>query len=1514
MKKVIALILAVLFLLPSGVTVRAMGAQAHGLPMEKTEAAAGSEGSVLLEEDFEQQALPNTWDVERTNANSTWRAYQYAGSWCAYCSDDWQGEGRQDERLITPALPLNGQEAEVSFLFTGGKYPIQEGSFVCSLEGSVDGATWTRLWSSANETDYIADGDYRLAAQVHVSVPAALQTDTTRFAFRYERPAGDATAPCAIDNVQVTTAGVVSPPIAETYTIAAFAGEGGTIEPSGAVSVVKGQNQTFIMKADQGYAVARLEVDGVEVDADSSYTFENVTGDHTISVAFTQVQEQLPDSIYENFDQGVLPNGWSVEGPSADYHYETWKVERYDALNSNAAVCSQNIMFRQVQDEKLILPRLNPANNASLCFDFGGSYAELAGGSLRLTVVASQDQGATWTELWNAADHLPHMEEGDEPEEITGKAEVQIPAEFCNPGTVFAFAFQSEDRRNGSAAVDNVELSGTGAPTPVRYAVTVAELEHGSVVPDKTTAAAGETVTLAVTPDIGYRLKENSLLANGAVIRDNTFTMPDRDVTVTAVFEEESSEAGEYRDGTYRGTAQGRNGAVTVDVTVRDGKIAEVEVVSQEETPSYWERALAMIERLLGLSKEEDISGADTVTGATISSRAIQNAVLNALEQAKTPVDSGIFDSGSGTAQDPYIIMTMEQLCALAAQVNQGKTYAGVYVALGTSLNAEGFTWVPIGRSDQGKPIGFQGTFDGRNYAVRNLTCGTAEEPASFEAMGFFGVLGQGGVVRNLNVTITKYYHTQDARSETAAIGGIAGVLGADAVIDHCSVTGGDQGISGVSQGESAYCAGGLAGVMEAGSVIANSWTDVGISSGSLELSALTAHYAGGICGRQAANSLIANCAGFALVGVTVATGEIHVGGLVGETAGALYNCYSMSSTRGNNLIDGGTTAVGMLAGNSVGGKALYQCHYNKEANQVIDFSDQSGDPSEGKEERRKVVGYDSVTEIQTDLTYVYGLEQAELAKAAFTATMNSGLKNSVKSAASAYLTEGKLLERSIPALEDMLEAGFVSWELAGSRVLPEGSQREEAVQIVSVALLEARTVAFGTEVDALDLPQTVQATLNDGSTSKFQVVWQCDTYDPRQVGDYTFCGTLILPDGVHNPDNRMAYLVITVLEEPASEVYTVTVIDGIAGRTSAKAGETVQVAAVNKPGHTFQQWIVLSGSVWLKDGDCSVTSFVMPAEHVTLQAAYAINQYTVRFVGFDGAELSVQTVEHGKPAVLPDAPIWEGHTFAGWSGDVSCVTGDMTVTALYTTNPCTVFFVDWDGTVLDVQTVLYGGGAKAPTAPERAGYRFTGWSSDFSRVTASTIVRAQYAAVLPFTDVSERAWYYSAVLWAYENGVMNGVNATTFAPDGSTTRAQFVTMLFRISGEVGPKGNGGFTDVPVNSYYAAAAAWAAEHEIVRGVGASRFAPNEKVTREQIVTILYRYAQYKGLQVPANPMALAAFPDGSAVSGWAREAMAWAIDAGLIQGISGRLAPAAYATRAQCATILMRFAENDAMK
>lgn len=182
----------------------------------------------------------------------------------------------------------------------------------------------------------------------------------------------------------------------------------------------------------------------------------------------------------------------------------------------------------------------------------------------------------------------------------------------------------------------------------------------------------------------------------------------------------------------------------------------------------------------------------------------------------------------------------------------------------------------------------------------------------------------------------------------------------------------------------------------------------------------------------------------------------------------------------------------------------------------------------------------------------------------------------------------------------------------------------------------------------------------------------------------------------------------------------------------------------------------------------------------------------------------------------------------------------------------------------------------------------------------------------LNFTDVKESDWFYKGVEYVVDKGIMSGVSENEFAPSGKLTRAMLVQMLYNMESRPACDAENAFMDVPVGQWYTDAVIWANDEKIVSGMGDGLFAPNMEITREQMVAMLYNYAKYKGYDVTASAD-LSAFADTASVSAWAQPAMQWAVAEGYISGMGdSQLAPQGTATRAEIASVIMRFMEATA--
>ena len=225
-------------------------------------------------------------------------------------------------------------------------------------------------------------------------------------------------------------------------------------------------------------------------------------------------------------------------------------------------------------------------------------------------------------------------------------------------------------------------------------------------------------------------------------------------------------------------------------------------------------------------------------------------------------------------------------------------------------------------------------------------------------------------------------------------------------------------------------------------------------------------------------------------------------------------------------------------------------------------------------------------------------------------------------------------------------------------------------------------------------------------------------------------------------------------------------------------------------------------------------------------------------------------------------------------------------------------------------------GGTETPNTPSGGGGSGSsggGSASPFDPGTAApdTPVSPDARPSARFTDVNAGAWYADAVDFVVSNGIMNGVSETSFAPNAPCTRAMVVTMVWRMAGAPAVDDPMPYTDVPEGRWYTEAIRWAASTGAVNGTSEDTFAPDAPVTREQLAAILYRYAQARGKGFTGAWMFPLDYSDAADVSRWADEAMHWMTMHGVITGMGdGTLAPKANATRAQIATMFMRFCEE----
>ena len=418
---------------------------------------------------------------------------------------------------------------------------------------------------------------------------------------------------------------------------------------------------------------------------------------------------------------------------------------------------------------------------------------------------------------------------------------------------------------------------------------------------------------------------------------------------------------------------------------------------------------------------------------------------------------------------------------------------------------------------------------------------------------------------------------------------------------------------------------------------------------------------------------------------------------------------------------------------------------------------------------------------------------------------------------------------------------------------------------------------------------------------------------------------------------------------------YTVTVSNdgnGTASASHAKAaaGTKITLTATPQIGYHFKGWQVESPAGLVITNN----KFTMPDGNVDVKAIFekdappAPTEFIVTFDGNGGTpSVGSMTTTDRKLTSLPSASRSGSYSFYGWYTEKSGGTKITTDTVFHAN--ATVYahwtYTGGGGGDYNPPVTYYtlrfetGGGSDIPSVqgtyntyidltkyvPTWRGHAFIGWYSERSLtnkvsgvcLTKDMTVYAGWrvdenpgTGVNPFTDISEKDWFYGDVMFVYENGLMLGTSKTLFSPHGTAMRGMMATILWRMEGSPVPKGKNSFTDVEAGKWYADAITWTAENGIFAGYGKDKFCPDDPITREQLAAIFYRYADYKGYDLTVKGD-LDKFKDADKITDYAKTAMQWAVGSGLVKGKSGNLLdPQGTATRAEIAAMLHRFIEK----
>ena len=840
---------------------------------------------------------------------------------------------------------------------------------------------------------------------------------------------------------------------------------------------------------------------------------------------------------------------------------------------------------------------------------------------------------------------------------------------------------------------------------------------------------------------------------------------------------------------------------------------------------------------------------------------------------------------GSGTESDPYIIPDLETLEFYRGMINaEGDSkynIAHYKLTANIDLGGKENPWTPIGSN---KDHAFTGTFDGDGHTISELYINSNDDVA-----GLFGYVGRGGMIRDLTVEGKINVSGLDL-----CVGGIAGRVDGTEVSEMSVLTDSDDSETGIIycisnvtinvtyNDSSGLSVGGIVGSCGGATISGcKNCGDVSVV-GTRESDIVNI---GGIVGYSGFSTL-SNCSNTGAVSAENAE-KAYAGGIMGQSINTtLSGCYNTGDVTTENVED--VYAGGVVGYNYDDDESTVSKCYNTGAVSAKDAKNVNVGGVVGENDDGSVSNCYNTGDVTTEnVEYVYagGVVGLVNRRGTVGSCYNTG---DVSAKASSVDSEGDELPpvmaggvvgyNSFGKVTDCYNTGDVSVQVnfgagtdgddppavAGgvvgynsssctvsncSSIGTVSGENTEDASVGGVAGYKdggAVSNSYYLSQDGLDGIGTNED--EDSNAGAFPLTKEqfADTYS---FTDWNFIDTWTIADmgGFERPvlrDNKET--VVT---------YTVTVNGSYAGETgegSYLAGASVTVSAGERAGYSFAGWT--AEGVDLADESAENVTFTMPANDVTLTAEW---DYIVT-PGDPTYRPIIDEPENGGVTTSPSRPEAGDTVTVNPEPDEGYEVDEIIVT-------------DKDGN--SVEVTRNPDGSYSFTQPEGA-------------VTIEVTFRP--ASGLPFTDVADGDWFYDYVEYVYANGLMDGTSDTTFEPNANMTRAMVWAILARIDGET----------VTGANWVETAREWAMASGVSDGENADGY-----VTREQLATMLWRYAGE-----PASSYSLSAFADADSVSGYAATAMAWAVEHGIITGVTDTtLVPQGTATRAQCAAMLMRF-------
>ena len=488
--------------------------------------------------------------------------------------------------------------------------------------------------------------------------------------------------------------------------------------------------------------------------------------------------------------------------------------------------------------------------------------------------------------------------------------------------------------------------------------------------------------------------------------------------------------------------------------------------------------------------------------------------------------------------------------------------------------------------------------------------------------------------------------------------------------------------------------------------------------------------------------------------------------------------------------------------------------------------------------------------------------------------------------------------ESSAPGVASVDENGEVTAVSAGDATIKVTTEDGEFEATCSVTVKEAANVpvtSVSLDKTSLELTEggtdTLTATITPNNATNKNVTWESSntsvaTVDANGLVTAVSAGTATI---TVTADGKSATCTVTV----TAATVPVTGVTMNKTSTSLYVGDTETLTATVQPSDATNKTVTWTSS----------NPSVATVENGVVTAVGA-GTATITVTTEDGTKTATCTVTVSRYST-GGGPT----TYAVTAPDVENGTVRVSPSRASRGTTVTITVTPDEGYELESLTVLDSRDNEI-TLTDKGDGKYT-----FTMPSGRVTVEASFAEIapepLPFGDVDDGDWFADAVRFVYENGMMNGVSETDFAPHATTSRSMIVTILYRLEGEPVVDDAMDFTDVAGDAYYAEAVRWAASEGIVGGYGGGLFGSEDAVTREQLAAMLWRYAVYKGYDVSigedTNILSYADFAD---LSEYAIPAMQWACGAGVITGVTdATLVPQGEATRAQVAAMLMRFCE-----